>query len=104
MPSDTLIETVKAKAALARAHAPDVIQTGVETLRAAKGVVTGARDELKRTLKEGAQKIGEKLAHIATPTRKEVAEMNKAEVKAKKRAKSPRKSKATSNGASPTLQ
>lgn len=122
----SLIGTVKDKVELVKAHAPDVVKTGVDTLRAAQEVVAGARreaglvlektkDGLRRTLKEGADKIGQKLANIATPTRKEQAEARKEEVKAKKRAKrseaaeaapqaaAPRKSRARkANGAQPT--
>lgn len=121
--AESLIGTVKHKVELVKAHAPDVVKTGVDTLRAAQEVVAGARreaglvlektkDGLKRTLKEGADKIGQKLANIATPTRKEQAEARKEEVKAKKRARraeaapqaaAPRKSRARkANGAQPT--
>lgn len=98
----TIVETVKDVVADARsklemfgAHGQEVLQTGVQTLQAAKDVVAaGGRDavqvlshtgeELQRTLKDGAAQIGEKLSRIATPTRKEQAASRKAEVKARK--------------------
>ena len=79
-------------------HGQEVVKAGVETLSAAKNVVADAgretaevlsrkKEELKQTLKDGAAQVGEKLARIAQPTRKEQALARKAEVKAKKRAK-----------------
>ena len=98
MAAESLLGNVKDKVELVKAHAPGVVQTGVETLKAAQEVVKGARreagevfdrtkDQLKQTFKDGASRIGQKLANIATPTHKEAAEARKEEVKAKKRAK-----------------
>lgn len=118
MAADSLLGNVKEKVELVRAHAPGVLQSGVETLRAAQQVVAGAgreagemldrtKDQLKQTLRDGASRIGQKLANIATPTRKEVAEARKEEVKAKKRSKRARARRdepgAEAEG-SPTLQ
>lgn len=97
------------KAELVGAHSQDVLKLGSQTLQAAKGVVVQAghdaaevlshtRDELKRTLKEGAAQMGDRLSRIATPTRKEEAVARKLEVKAKKR----RKRAAQSESAEPT--
>lgn len=105
MDTSKIVETVKGavsgakdKVELIKAHGQDVIQTGAQTLQAAKGVVveggqetakvlTHTKEELQRTLKEGADKLGHKLSHLATPTRKEQAEAHKAEVKEKKQRK-----------------
>jgi hypothetical protein len=105
MTAGKIVETVKdavaearSKAGLVGAHGKDVLETGAQTLHAAREVVaeagrqaaqvvTQTRDELKRTLREGAAQIGDKLARIATPTRKEQAAAHKAEVKAKKQRK-----------------
>lgn len=105
MSKETIVETVKeavagarSKAEVVGARSKDVLETGVQTLQAAKEVVVTAgrqaaevlantKDELKRTLKQGAAEVGDKLARIATATRKEQAKARKAEVKAKKRAK-----------------
>jgi hypothetical protein len=86
------------KIEMVAAHGKGVVKTGVETLQAARGVVASARreatqvlgktrDELKKTLMEGAARIGHQLSHIATPTHKEQADAHKAEIKAKKRGK-----------------
>lgn len=101
----SIVESVKEGVAEARskvemvaAHSQDVVKTGAQTLHAAKGVVVEAgreaaqlavktKDELKRTLKEGASQLGEKMARIATPTRREEAAARKLEVKAKKQRK-----------------
>jgi hypothetical protein len=105
MKSTEVIETVKSNLADAKskggmivAHGQDIVHTGVETLKAAKDVVVGAgrealdvatraKDELKRTLTEGASQVGHKVSHLATPTHKEEAAARKAEVKAKKQRK-----------------
>ncbi len=84
------------KAKMVGAHSQDVAKVGARTLRAAKDVVTQcgrdtaqvlsrSREELKRTLIEGAAEVGERLSRIATPTRKEEALARKLEVKAKKK-------------------
>lgn len=102
----TLVSTVKEKASLVAAHAPDVVKTGAETLKAAREVVDHSRrdaklllertrDELKQTLKQGADQVRHKLAHLAEPTHKEQAEAKKAAVKAKKRARRAQASKIT---------
>jgi hypothetical protein len=85
--ADTLIGNVKDKVELVKAHAPDVLKTGVDTIREARQVLDRTKDELKKTLKQGAEKIGHQLANLATPTRKEQAEAKKEEVKEKKRAR-----------------
>lgn len=91
MAADSIVEsvkeTVKEKVELVKAHAPEVVKTGVETVKAAQGVVAGAREELKKTLKQGAEKIGHQIANIASLNRKEQAEVRKEARKAKKRAK-----------------
>ena len=55
MAADSIVEsvkeTVKEKVELVKAHAPEVVKTGVETVKAAQNVVAGAREELKKTLK-----------------------------------------------------
>ena len=99
-----IVETVKESVSEAKgkvervaAHAQEVVAAGAQTLAAAKEVVDGARretadvltrkkDELKQTLKQGAEQVGEKLSRITQMTRKEQAAARKAEVKAKKRA------------------
>ncbi|HUP91742.1 MAG TPA: hypothetical protein VM074_05790 [Solimonas sp.] len=92
------VATAKGKAGMIGAHGKDVIGVGAQTLQAAKevvveagrqasGVLSNTRDELKRTLKEGASQIGEKLANIASPTRKEEAVAHKQEIQAKKQRK-----------------
>lgn len=103
MNRESLVETVKggvaqarSKAGMVAAHGQEVVKVGMQTLQAAGKVVKGARreaaqmldrtrDELKKTLVEGAVQVGEKLSRIASPTRKEQAEAHKAEIKAKKR-------------------
>lgn len=85
--ADSLIDTVKQKVDLAKAHAPEVVKTGVETIRAAAQVLDRAKEEVKQTLKGGAEKIRHQVANLTTMTRKEQAEAKKEEVKAKKRAK-----------------
>lgn len=91
MAADSIVEsvkeTVKAKVGLVKAHAPEVMKTGVETLKAAKGVVDGAREELKKTLKDGADRIGHQIANLASMNHKEQAAVRKEAVKMKKRAK-----------------
>jgi hypothetical protein len=88
----------KSKAAMVVAHGQEVVKTGVETLQAAKnviveggretaGVLTRTKAELKRTLTDGASHVGDKLSRIATPNRREQAEMRKMEVRQKKRDK-----------------
>jgi len=85
------------KVEMVAAHGQDVVKTGVQTLQAARGVVaeggreavqvlSRTRDELKKTLADGAAQVGDKLKLIATPTRREQAAARKAEVKQKKRA------------------
>ena len=85
--ADSLIGTVKEKVDLAKAHAPDVVKTGVDTIRQAAQVLDRAKEEVKQTLKGGADKIRHQIANLTTMTRKEQAEARKEEVKAKKRAK-----------------
>lgn len=105
MDSNSIVESVKENVAGARvkarrvvAHGQEVVKTGKQTLQAARDVVvdggrevlqvaTHTKDELKRTLKEGASQVGERLARIATPTHKEQAIDRKAAIKAKKRRK-----------------
>ena len=105
MNTSTIVETVKDavsgakdKVELIKAHGQDVIQTGAQTLQTAKGVVVEGgqetakvlahtKDELQRTLKEGAAQISHKLSHLATPTRKEQAEAHKSVIKEKKQRK-----------------
>lgn len=105
MTADTIVDTVKdtfaeakRKAEMVGAHSQDVLKVGSQTLQAAKEVVvkaghdaaevvSNAREELKRTLKEGAAQMGDRLSRIATPTRMEEAIARKVEVKAKKRRK-----------------
>jgi hypothetical protein len=98
---DSVKETVveaKSKVERVAAHSQEVVKAGVETLTQAKqvvgnarreaaGVVSRTKEELKRTLKEGAAQVGDRIAHLAQATRKEQAESRKAEVKAKKRAR-----------------
>jgi hypothetical protein len=92
------VSEAKSKAAMVASHGQEVVKTGVETLQAAKNVIVEAgretaqvlsrgKDELKRTLKEGASHVGDKLSRIATPNRREQAQALKAEVKQKKREK-----------------
>jgi len=96
MTTESLVETVKEKVGLVRAHAPGVVQAGVETLRAAREVVKGARreatdmlsrtgGELKKTLAGGADQVRHRLRYLATPTHKERAEARKAALKSKKK-------------------
>ncbi len=105
MTSNKIVETVKdavaeakSKVELVGAHGKDVIQTGAQTLQAAKEVVaeggreaaqvlTNTKQELQRTLKEGAAQISDKLSRIATPTHKEEAATRKVAVKEKKQRK-----------------
>jgi hypothetical protein len=102
MNAKSIVETVKEGVAGARnkvemvaAHGQDVLRTGAQTLEAVKDVVVGGtreaadvatrtRQEVARTLKDGASQVADKLSRIATPTRKEAAEARKLEVKAKK--------------------
>ena len=88
----------RSKALMVGAHSQDVLKVGTQTLQAAREVVAQARrdagellshtrDELKRTLQEGAAQMGDRLSRIATPTRKEEALARKLEVKEKKRKK-----------------
>lgn len=92
------VSEAKDKAAMVAAHGQGVVKTGVETLQAAKNVIVDAgreaaqvlsrtRDELKRTLSDGASQVGDQLSRLATPTRREQAESRKAEVRRKKRDK-----------------
>jgi hypothetical protein len=92
------VSEAKGKAAMVAAHGQEVVKTGVETLQAAKNVIVDAgretaqvltrtKDELKRTLTDGASQVGDKLSRIATPNRREQAQARKAEVKQKKRDK-----------------
>lgn len=86
------------KAGLIAAHGYEVLSVGAQTIqecrevmrdarREALQVAVRAREEMTRTLKEGASRIGGKLSRIATPTHREMAEMRKDEIKAKKRRK-----------------
>lgn len=102
MTADKIVDTVtdaiseaRSKVEMVGAHSRDVLKAGTQTLHSAREVVAQAgrdaaellshtRDELKRTLKEGAVQIGERLSRLATPTRKEEAMARKLEVKAKK--------------------
>lgn len=79
--------SLKTKVGLIRAHGREVLDTGLDTLREARGVLARSREELVRTLAGGAERIAQKLWRIATPTRKEEAELHKAEIKAKKRSR-----------------
>jgi hypothetical protein len=92
------IDVAKDTAEMVGAHLRDVIKLGSQTLRNSRNVVRqarhdtatvlfAARDELRRTLKDGVAQIGDRLARLATPTRKEEALARKIEVKAKKRRK-----------------
>lgn len=105
MSPNKIVETVKDAVAEARnkaemisSHGQEVIQTGAQTLQAAKEVVvqggrdaakvlTHTKDELQRTLKEGVAQIGDKLTRLATPTHREEAAARKAAVKEKKQRK-----------------
>jgi hypothetical protein len=105
MDATSVIQSVKDRASGARdtiqrvaAHSPAVIKSGKQTLRAAREVVATAKrdaktlavrtkDDLKRTLQEGAAEIGDRLSRLATPTRKEMAEARKQEIKAKKQSR-----------------
>jgi hypothetical protein len=102
MNANQITETVKGAVAGARSraeligsHGRQVVQTGTETLQAAREVVVNGghqavdvlaqtRDELRRTLKDGAARIGHQLSHLATPTHKEEAVARKEAVKDKK--------------------
>ena len=92
------VSDARSTAEMVAAHGQDVVQTGIETLQAARTVVkdagreaidllTRTNDNLRKTLKEGVDRVGGKISRIATPTHKEQAEARKAEIKAKKRAK-----------------
>jgi hypothetical protein len=103
MSSKTVVESVKAGVADAKtkveqvaAHGQEAVKASAQVLAAAKEVVDEARrdtakvlsrskDKLKKTLKEGAAQVGDKLANIANPTRREQAAARKAEVKSKKK-------------------
>lgn len=105
MIASTLLDTVKGGFAQARttldivtAHGAQAFSTGVQTLEQARTVVvtartdtaavlSRARDELVKTFADGAASLGNQLVRIATPTHKEQAELRKAEVRRKKRAK-----------------
>lgn len=102
MSAKGIVETVKegvgeakSKVEMVVAHGKEVVKAGAQTAQAARDVVAGAgreaaevvartKDELKRTLKDGAAQVGERLSRIATPNRREQAAARKAEVKAKK--------------------
>lgn len=102
MNANQITETVKgavagirSRAGLIGAHGREVVHTGTETLQAARevvasggqqavGVLAQTRDELRRTLKDGAARIGHQLSHLATPTHKEEATARKASLKEKK--------------------
>ncbi|AXQ29976.1 hypothetical protein D0B54_15400 [Solimonas sp. K1W22B-7] len=117
MTTNKIVETVKdavaeakSKVELVGAHGKDVIQTGAQTLQAAREVVadggreaaqvlTNTRQELQRTLKEGATQIGDQLSRIATPTHKEEATSRKAAVKEKKQRKRSRQAEASGHAA-----
>lgn len=92
------IGAAKGTAEMVGAHLLDVIKLGSQTLLSSKNVIRqarqdtatvifNARDELKRTLKDGAAQIGNRLARLTTATRKEEALARKSEVKQKKRRK-----------------
>lgn len=101
-----IIESVKDKVGMVVTHGKDVVKTGAEALREAKGVIDHSRqdvaavlartkDELTQTLKDGAGRVVEKVQRLNTPTHKELAEAKKAEVKAKKREKAAKPQKVT---------
>ncbi|MGH8518826.1 MAG: hypothetical protein ACREUE_15350, partial [Panacagrimonas sp.] len=80
------------------AHTYEVLSVGAQTLQECRGVMREAgreagqvamraREQMTRTLRDGASRIGDKLSRIATPTHREMAEMRKDEIKAKKRRK-----------------
>ncbi|TDU23324.1 hypothetical protein DFR24_4850 [Panacagrimonas perspica] len=88
----------RSKVTLVLSHGQDLVQSGTQTLHCAKDVLLGAghdikkvvvrtKDELRRTLQEGRERLHHKLTNIATPTRKEAAAARKVDVKAKKQRK-----------------
>lgn len=105
MTSPNLLSSVKQGFAHARTtfdlvitHGAQALDTGVQTLGAAKSVVLGAghdtvavlvraREDLKKTFIDGATQLSDQLVRIATPTRKEQAAARKEEVRRKKKAK-----------------
>ncbi|HEY1076353.1 MAG TPA: hypothetical protein VGE51_06660 [Fontimonas sp.] len=93
-----LVSETRSTATLIQAHGRDLARTGVEILQAARDVVIEGgresarvigrtREELHRTLSDGAEQIRYKLAHLKTPTHKEHAEARKAAIKQKKQRK-----------------
>ena len=105
MTPTNLISSVKTGLSQARttfdivtAHGAQALNTGVQTLGAAKSVVVGAgndtvavltraREDLKKTFAEGVSQLGDQLVRIATPTHKEEAALRKAEVRRKNQEK-----------------
>jgi hypothetical protein len=92
------IAQARIKIDLVTAHGAEAFNTGTQTLEAARSVVIGAgndtaavfaraRQDLKRTLSDGASKLGHQLVRIATPTHAEQAALRKDEVRRKKRMK-----------------
>lgn len=92
------VSNAKLQAQRIISHGEGVLNAGTQSLQSAKSVVVkGGRDvaqvvretaeELKRTLREGVNDVGEKLSRIATPTHKEQWIDRKNAVKAKKRRK-----------------
>ena len=92
------VSNAKLQAQRIISHGEGVLNAGTQSLQSARSVVVkGGRDvvhvvketaeELKRTLKDGVNDVGEKLSRIATPTHKEQWIDRKNAVKAKKRRK-----------------
>jgi hypothetical protein len=109
------VAEARTKAGLIAAHSYEVLSVGAQTLqecrevmrdarREATEVAVRAREQMTRTLKEGASRIGGKLSRIATPTHREMADMRKEEIKAKKRRKREEQSAAADDSGSPSSE
>ena len=85
---DVVVESahsLKVSQAQARRAVADAAQAGLNKVKGdAKAIASKAKQDLKRTLKEGYDAVSEKVSKAVAPTRKEQAAAKKAEVKAKK--------------------